>query len=75
MLSGCPCGVKNTLLLYVLWRKGDQNRHLDQSGASHSAFLGWAYGKGKAHFHNFLVKIKNRMEFLHVGRAHFIFCP
>ena len=25
MLSGCPCGVKNTLLC-VLWRKGDQNR-------------------------------------------------
>ena len=25
MLSGCPCGVKNTLL-HVLWRKGDQNR-------------------------------------------------
>jgi hypothetical protein len=25
ILSGCPCGVKNALL-YVLWRKGDQNR-------------------------------------------------
>ena len=25
VLSGCPCGVKNTVLC-VLWRKGDQNR-------------------------------------------------
>ena len=32
-------------------------------------------GKGKTYFTNLLAKIKNRMEFLHLGRALFIFCP
>ena len=31
--------------------------------------------RGEHIFTNFLAKIKNRMEFLHVGRALFIFCP
>ena len=31
--------------------------------------------RGKHFFTNFLAKIKNRMGFLHLGRALFIFCP
>jgi hypothetical protein len=59
MLPGCPCGVKNALL-YVLWRKGDQNRPFGPIRRLAFGILGVGLrptARGKHIFTNFLANL------------------